>query len=100
MFQQDNSGIHFVGENRRLAEKLGPNFEWCPNSPDLSPIENLWAMLKAKLGNCFKMPGDELWERVKQAAREVPQDWINKTIDSFTNRLKECIRRKGECIGK
>ena len=46
LFQQDNTSCHtsnylkqFLGENVNLLDK-------CPNSLDLSPIEQMWAIVK------------------------------------------------------
>jgi hypothetical protein len=60
-FQQDNAAPH-------TAARKDPGFsngkdivDWPPKSPDLSPIEHLWAYLKTKLqGHVFENP-DELF---------------------------------------
>jgi transposase len=31
-----------------LAENNIPTLNWPPQSPDMNPIENLWAIIKAK----------------------------------------------------
>lgn len=46
IYMQDNSPIHTAG---RVMEYLGnqpfETMQWCPMSPDLNPIENVWAYI-------------------------------------------------------
>ena len=50
IFMQDNASIHtahIVGE--WLDEHAIQVMDWPPYSPDLNPIENIWALLKQKI---------------------------------------------------
>ena len=50
IFQYDNAPTHTATVVRdALAEMEIEVMEWPPCSPDLNPIENLWALLKAKI---------------------------------------------------
>ncbi|KAJ5512190.1 hypothetical protein N7463_001742 [Penicillium fimorum] len=50
IFQHDNAPTHTAYVVRdALAEMQIEVMEWPPHSPDLNPIENLWALLKAKI---------------------------------------------------
>jgi len=50
IFQQDNAPVHTAHVVRDwLAEQEFEVMAWPPYSPDLNPIENLWALLKAKI---------------------------------------------------
>ena len=76
------------------------NFEtldWPPQSPDLSPIEWVWNIIKMKMKALKPRPRTpatmrakilDIWDRLKDSTRE-------KTIDTFRNRLRQCIERKG-----
>lgn len=50
IFQHDNAPTHTVLVVREALEEMGIEvMEWPPHSPDLNPIENLWALLKAEI---------------------------------------------------
>ena len=50
-FQQDNAACHVSQESKSVIEILfGKEYiEWPPNSPDISPIENVWAIKRKAL---------------------------------------------------
>lgn len=53
-FQQDNSRIHnYGGTPEWLQEHAVAYIDWPPHSPDLNPIEHMWAALKKKLFEIF-----------------------------------------------
>ena len=51
LFQQDNTNCHKSKDSMDAIEVIfGNNTLWWPaNSPDLSPIETVWAILKQEL---------------------------------------------------
>jgi transposase len=50
IFQHDNAPTHTAHVVRDALRELGFEImEWPPYSPDLNPIENLWALLKAEI---------------------------------------------------
>ena len=54
IFQQDNGSPHTATITQKWLENAGrehefTDMEWPPISPDLNPIENLWAWLKLEL---------------------------------------------------
>ena len=49
--------------------------DWSVQSPDLNPIENLWAILKQQLRNEYEFPPrnlDELWEKIEKQWYAIP----------------------------
>jgi len=47
LFMQDNAPIHSAKKTKEWFAEIGIRvIDWLPYSPDMNPIENLWALLK------------------------------------------------------
>jgi transposase len=51
--------------------------EWLGNSPDMNPIENLWSILKKRLG---KMGSSTEERMVTNVISVVPRQWTEKHL--------------------
>lgn len=74
---------------------------WPPASPDLNPIENLWAMLKRKVysqGHQYTSL-TTLWDAVVAAAAEITPEEIKNLTTSVDRRLWSVIVKKGGYTG-
>jgi transposase len=101
IFQQDNASAHkaklclkwFEDHNIELLE-------WPAYSPDLNPIENLWAELKRRLGNYEDAPSGiiELWERVQAEWNAIPPEYCRKLVESMPKRMSQVLKQKGGAI--
>jgi len=72
---------------------------WPAYSPDLSPIENLWALIKRELGKEkeFRFRGttrEQLWKLVQKAHAKITAGVKTGLVASLENRLKACRKAK------
>jgi transposase len=98
IFQQDNDSKH--------TSKLAKDFfeeskiavmDWPAQSPDLNPIENIWALMKKKIGKHGRPPSGilELWEIVQKQWDEISVDDCRSVIESMPRRIAAVIKSKG-----
>jgi transposase len=107
-FQQDNDPTHkkpaakqLLDWNRAHPTQTSSLLEkWPPNSPDLSPIENVWGIVKAKVlaKGCKNFL--EFKEAVQHALKNIPQSTIDNLYDSMPGRIEACIANQGGKIRK
>ena len=75
---------------------------WPPNSPDINPIENLWAIIKQRVyadGKQFSTL-HELWKVIKLESAAIPHSLVQKLTDSVNDRLFDVIRCQGGYVNK
>eukprot|EP00963_Diacronema_lutheri_P014466 scaffold2927_cov14802-Pavlova_lutheri.AAC.1 len=74
-------------------------FDWPSMSPDLSPIENLWALLDMKVLHAQPTTLGELRRCMYQAWAELGRGTIpRRLMDSMPRRMDQVRKRKGEMI--
>ena len=99
IFQHDNAPCHrattvtdwFKEQSDRNIEIL----QWPANSPDLNPIENIWAWLDKQLAKVEPKSLEELEAAIKAALDSIPLDMIRNLYILMPERMKLCINAKG-----
>lgn len=104
VLQQDNDPTHKIaGEaikdwNYKKVSSVKLMANWPPNSPDLSPIENLWSMVQARVNaqgcenfTCFKAA-------VEKELRNTPKEVLESLVMSMPKRMKKVIEAGGDRI--
>ena len=68
---------------------------WPSQSPDLNPIEHLWAHMKRKLKNLKPKNIRELKEMLIIIWNEITPDITAKLVDSMPRRVEAVLHAKG-----
>jgi transposase len=105
VLQQDNDPSHkdavkLVEDwNAKHASSVSVLQPWPPNSPDLNPIENLWAWMDRKLDAMGCSTFQEYKAAVHSVAKSVPPRMSFNLITSMPARIAECMRLGGKITG-
>lgn len=97
-FQQDGDPKHTAKIVKDwLKNQKFKTMQWPAQSPDLNPIENLWAFLKKRLASYETAPKNvqELWGRVQTEWGNIPRNLINKLVESMPKRISSVLKAKG-----
>ena len=105
IFQQDGAPPHTSKRSQEWLKSNMPGFWtkdiWPPNSPDLNPIENLWAILKSKLDSMERATNINMLEKqLLLAWKEISPDTLEKLIAGMPSRINKCLKLNGDYIGK
>lgn len=96
-FIQDGARCHTSNWTKDyLAEKKMKYVdEWPPYSPDLNPIENLWANMKIRVSKMRPSTEEELQKCIQKYWDELTLDEINRYCEGYWTKLKGCKANKG-----
>lgn len=102
IFMQDNASIHKTPlVMDYLAEKGIDVLEWPPQSPDMNPIENVWAEVKRKLyeKDSFSQTKAKLIEDVFEIWENLKEEYRANLSASIIRRIYICKEREGGWTG-
>lgn len=97
LFVQDNAKVHRANDEY-LKRKNIDCVQWPARSPDLNPVEMLWAILKRKIADRGPIDSTQLREFVEAEIAKITKDTINKLVNTFRRRLRACIKKKGATV--
>ena len=102
IFQQDGARAHTALATQNLLSERLPHFwtkdMWPANSPDLSPIENLWAILGEGIKAMRNPPSTiaGLEKALKDAWKKIPTETLQNLIISMPDRVMAVRKAKGK----
>lgn len=97
IFQADGYRVHYAQSVRTyLAGKKCPiTHNWPPRSPDLNPIENLWAYMQPRVSESVPQNADELEAAIRRVFNDIPQSVIDNHVKSFRGKVERALKKGG-----
>jgi transposase len=87
ILMEDNASVHTASLTQSWHAYYGFNkMVWPANSPDLNPIENVWRLLKYRIGKRFPKTNDEL-------RQYIIDEWDKLTVDDYIKYIHEMPSR-------
>lgn len=101
VFQQDNdpthraAAIHIRSFNRGHNTNIKLLQGWPPHSPDLSPIENMWAWVDRKVQAAGCKTFAAFIQKLQELTSSVPKEWCEAAFMGMRQRLIDTTRLVG-----
>jgi mannose-6-phosphate isomerase-like protein (cupin superfamily) len=92
----DNAPTHTSNESKAWLHNNGIDLiEFPPHSPDLNPIENLWAYLKRRIDNRCPSNKAELMEILNEEWAAIDREFLASLAHSMIDRCKAVVACRG-----
>ena len=93
---QDNASIHRARETLALISQLGFDvMSWPANSPDLNLIENVWSLLKHRIGLHFPTTREEVVNAIQIEWKSLTSSDIARVCQTMRRRCEVVIDARG-----
>jgi len=99
VFMQDNAPCH---KAKRImdffAQENIETLNWPPQSPDMNPIENLWAIIKARRKKKYGVPTsrNELIEQIFDIWNDIDVGLVHTLAESANKRVQAVLKANGK----
>jgi transposase len=104
ILQQDGAKVHTAVTTKDVLDELLPNRvlrDWPANSPDLSWIENMWAIADHRLRQLESFDSIEAFKAaLEKVWSELEVQICQSAVRGMRNRMAKCIANAGGNIGK
>ncbi|KAI4893841.1 hypothetical protein NFI96_024801, partial [Prochilodus magdalenae] len=96
IFQQDLAPAHSAKATSTGFKDHGiPVLNWPANPPDLNPIENLWGIVKRKMGYARPSNAEQLKATIRATWALMTPEQCHKLINSVPRCISAVIQAKG-----
>ncbi len=97
VFQQDNAKPHTAAITTAwLRSSRVRVLNWPAFSPDLSPIEKIWCIIKRKIHQRWPQILQQLETYIRQEWDQIPTPKLQKLITSMPKLLQTVLKRRGD----
>lgn len=101
--QQDNDPTHKKASTKAVhawnelhpGNKVSVLPQWPPNSPDLNPIENVWAYVQAEVNKAGCKDFDSFCGKVEEVFSNLSKKHLSNLFASMKKRLQQVVDKKG-----
>lgn len=98
-FIQDNARPHTAEYTKDFLEEADVKLiGHPPYSPDLNPIEKIWAWMKSDIGKSSYEDIENLIEVVKEKWESLSNDFLNKLIDNHIKTILKVLEADGNYV--
>lgn len=94
-FQQDNAPAHTSKDIKKILKTIKSLKFWPPNSPEISPIEKIWAFILRKLEGKKFLNFEKLKKEVLFIWNRIPVSFCLKIIEKFNSDIDSLSKTGG-----
>ncbi len=103
VFQQDGAPAHTANVSQNWCKHNFDSFldkvHWPPNSPDLNPLDYFyWSEVLKNISIGSFSNHEEFKNKIKEACDKVDVEKLQKSVDSFTSRVRKVETLKGKYL--
>ena len=104
VLQQDGDPTHRASKpvvaefNRRRFSSVEILPDWPGNSPDLSPIENVWGIVRTNVDKKGCKTFDEYKRAVDREFEQLDKGVVKRMFQSMPKRMRDCVLNDGDRI--
>ncbi|KAL4496952.1 hypothetical protein ABPG72_002108 [Tetrahymena utriculariae] len=96
VWQEDNSPVHRSQMCQDFIQKnIHKKLDFPPYSPDLTPIENIWAWLKSQVNKDQPQDIDQLKRSIRKYWNQITPQFLSSYFNSMEKRIKLIIDENG-----